>query len=428
MTRSDFNNNPGNLRPPPGVKYEGMIGVDDKGFAIFENKDYGRRALINDINKKISDGLNTPDKFINKYTPASEENPEDSRDNYKIFIATRLGLNDTGAEFPKNAAERLADAITQFEGTSLQPAEDTAESPTLQQKVQQLVDQSKDVAKEAVQTYPEEARIGFDVAGGVAGAKIGQGLESMRTDFERQARQEQIRQRAAARAAAVPTAPTPEGGTPGERWARKVVGEEFIKPGVQSSTEASRDFKRAIPSGKTASKLPTQFNMPHLPGEGQPMSIADRLIARQKAAELAAQQAAQQAAANPPPRPPSALSRGASSLAQGINIGARAFPGITGALSGVAAADLGQQAYQRASQGDIPGAAIAGMGSVGALASMLPFPLTKVGGPAIVAASPLTLLLYDKLKDRAVSQAQGFKALAEGAQLPTPSIYSPYER
>ena len=55
MTRSDFNNNPGNLRPPPGVKYYGMIGVDDKGFAIFENKDYGRQALINDINKKISD-------------------------------------------------------------------------------------------------------------------------------------------------------------------------------------------------------------------------------------------------------------------------------------------------------------------------------------------------------------------------------------
>lgn len=430
MTRSDFNNNPGNLRPPPGVKYEGMIGVDDKGFAIFENKDYGRRALINDINKKISDGLNTPDKFINKYTPASEENPENSRDNYKIAIATALGLNDTGAEFPKGAASKLADAITKFEGTSLQPAEETTESPqpTLQQKVQQLAEQSKDVVKEAVQTYPEEARIGFDIAGGVAGAKIGQGLESMRTDYERQARQEQIRQRAAARAAAVPTAPTPEGGTPGERWARKVVGEEFIKPGVQSSTEASRDFKRAIPSGKTASKLPTQFNMPHLPGEGQPMSIVDRLIARQKAAELAAQQAAQQAAANPPPRPPSALSRGASSLAQGINIGARAFPGITGALGGVAAADLGQQAYQRASQGDIPGAAIAGVGSAGALASMLPFPQTKVGGPAIAMVSPLTLLLYDKLKDRAVSQAQGFKSLAEGAQLPPPSIYSSFGR
>ena len=34
-TLAEYNNNPGNLRPPAGVKYDGQIGVDENGFAIF---------------------------------------------------------------------------------------------------------------------------------------------------------------------------------------------------------------------------------------------------------------------------------------------------------------------------------------------------------------------------------------------------------
>ena len=29
---ADYNNNPGNLRPPKGLTYEGQIGVDERGF------------------------------------------------------------------------------------------------------------------------------------------------------------------------------------------------------------------------------------------------------------------------------------------------------------------------------------------------------------------------------------------------------------
>lgn len=456
MTRSDFNNNPGNLRPPPGVKYEGMIGVDDKGFAIFENKDYGRRALINDINKKISDGLNTPDKFINKYTPASEENPEDSRDNYKIAIATALGLNDTGAEFPKNAAERLADAITQFEGTSLQPAEDTAESPqpTLQQKVQQLAEQSKDVAKQAVQTYPDEARIGFDVAGGIAGSMLGRGAESLATAYAEKARQIELENRRKARAA-IPQAGSPEQAamtkaTPPEQAAsRKIPGSSGPANWTRTMgkdipfviAEQAENMRADNPKGGQAlidkDTLAKQKligmgldpkNYPLGPHEEGQLAVPREIAQEREAARVAAEERQAARVAAEQAKKPGVLSQNLPRMKQGIYTGMRAFPGITGALSGVAAADLGQQAYQRASQGDIPGAAIAGLGSAGALATMLPFPQTKVGGPAIAAVSPLTLLLYDKLKDRAVSQAQGFKALAEGAQLPTPSIYSPYER
>lgn len=458
MTRSDFNNNPGNLRPPPGVKYEGMIGVDDKGFAIFENKDYGRRALINDINKKISDGLNTPDKFINKYTPASEENPENSRDNYKIAIATALGLNDTGAEFPKGAASKLADAITKFEGTSLQPEEGTTEPLTLQQKVQQLAEQSKDVAKQAVQTYPDEARIGFDVAGGIAGSMLGRGAESSATAYAQKARQLELENRRKARAA-IPQARLPEqaAATPPEQAAsRKIPGSSgpanwtrvMGKDVPFAIAEEAENMRADNPKGGQAlidkdtlakQKLKGMGldpkNYPLTPPEPGQLSLPREIVEEREAARAAAEQAkkiveereAARVAAEQAKKP-GVLSRNLPRMKQGIYTGMRAFPGITGALSGVAAADLGQQAYQRASQGDIPGAAIAGLGSAGALASMLPFPQTKVGGPAIAAISPLTLLLYDKLKDRAVSQAQGYKSLAEGAELQPPSIYSSFGR
>jgi len=112
---ADYNNNPGNLRPPKGVEYDGQIGVDENGFAVFENKDYGRKALVNDIKAKINRGLNTPDKFVNVYAPEGD-NDESARDNYKIHLADTLGLNGTGEEFPKDSIEKIADAITVREG------------------------------------------------------------------------------------------------------------------------------------------------------------------------------------------------------------------------------------------------------------------------------------------------------------------------
>ena len=48
-TLAEYNNNPGNIRPAKGVKYEGLIGVDDKGFGIFEKPEYGQKALIDSL-------------------------------------------------------------------------------------------------------------------------------------------------------------------------------------------------------------------------------------------------------------------------------------------------------------------------------------------------------------------------------------------
>lgn len=131
---SEYNFNPGNLRPPKGVTYDGQIGVDDNGFAVFENAKKGREALISDIKAKIKDQkLNTPEAFIDKYTPASGENNADTRDNYKLYLAQQMGLNGTNEPFPENAHEKLADAIAAFEGgTWNKPKEETSNASTTQ--------------------------------------------------------------------------------------------------------------------------------------------------------------------------------------------------------------------------------------------------------------------------------------------------------
>ena len=135
-TIAEYNNNPGNIRPPKGVTYKGQIGIDDKGFAIFENYDYGRGALIKDIQIKQKKGVNTPHSFIDIYTPASDENPEEARDNYKIGMTEHLGLKNTNDPFPEGSAEKIADFIEKFESgkqsPSLQPP--SSQPPSTQKK------------------------------------------------------------------------------------------------------------------------------------------------------------------------------------------------------------------------------------------------------------------------------------------------------
>jgi hypothetical protein len=188
-TLAEYNNNPGNLRPPQGVKYEGQIGVDENGFAVFENKDYGRRALINDIEIKLKRGLNSPDKFIERYAPRGNENPQEAQDNYKVWLAGSLGLESTNQPFPKDSAEKIADAIAQFEsGTWGKPpaapsgpsAEEVDNQPSDQQRRDRLVEEVKELPGKVAQEYPTATRAAFDVAGVSLGTQLGRGSEAAR--------------------------------------------------------------------------------------------------------------------------------------------------------------------------------------------------------------------------------------------------------
>ena len=174
-TLAEYNNNPGNIRPAKGVKYEGMIGVDDKGFAIFEKPEFGQKALVNDIKYKLEKrGIKTPNEFVDIYSPKGDENSEDARDNYKIYIAQKLGLKSTSDPFPEDAVEKLSQAITNFEGGKWQ------------EKTEEKKDEAKDEAVEpgAGETVPASSAAGADenkimsVVGGATGAKLAGSIET----------------------------------------------------------------------------------------------------------------------------------------------------------------------------------------------------------------------------------------------------------
>lgn len=102
--------------------------------------------------------------------------------------------------------------------------------------------------------------------------------------------------------------------------------------------------------------------------------------------------------AKPPTPEPSMMQRAGRPL-----MGA---PKTVGALGGLSMAESGMEAMQRMQQGDPIGAAIAGAGAAGGALAAIPTPMTRVGGMALSAASPLTLYLYDKLRQKSPAAAE----------------------
>lgn len=82
------------------------------------------------------------------------------------------------------------------------------------------------------------------------------------------------------------------------------------------------------------------------------------------------------------------------------------YPIVSNAVAGAGAGFQGQNAYERFNKGDMPGAAIAGIGAAGSLASMIPHPLTKAVGTGISMASPAALMVLDKMRQQTARQPQ----------------------
>lgn len=102
--------------------------------------------------------------------------------------------------------------------------------------------------------------------------------------------------------------------------------------------------------------------------------------------------------AKPPVIEPSMMQR-AGQMAMGS-------PKTVGALGGLSMAESGMEAMKRMQGGDPIGAAIAGAGAAGGALAAIPTPMTRVGGMALSAASPLTLYLYDKLRQTSPAAAE----------------------
>lgn len=74
MTRGYRNNNPGNIRLNPLIKWEGEIKGTDSSFVTFKNMTYGIRALMKLISNYKKRGYNTIELILNRYAPANENN------------------------------------------------------------------------------------------------------------------------------------------------------------------------------------------------------------------------------------------------------------------------------------------------------------------------------------------------------------------
>jgi hypothetical protein len=106
--------NVGNLRPV-GFKYEGQIGTSPGGFAMFDSRESGIKALNHDISVKLERGLNTPEKFLNVYAPKGDKNDTEA---YIRNVSKALNIKPN-QEIPNTPEAKmiLAQAITRQEGS-----------------------------------------------------------------------------------------------------------------------------------------------------------------------------------------------------------------------------------------------------------------------------------------------------------------------
>ena len=227
---------------------------------------------------------------------------------------------------------------------------------------------------------PQDPAIGRAMsaaAGAPAGALLGGGSEAAKRSMQQ--RRFDVFQEAQRAARDQNLARVAQGMTPGEKWGSKVTG--YVKPGVETVSEAATDYRRAMPQGKISSRMAKLYGIP-APGESPQLS--QRLIDRAKNAPVMGEPR-QGLPVERVERPGGRV----SGLLKGSTLGA-----LGGAGAGYSAYD----AYDRYMQGDIPGAALSAIGALGGAAGLVPHPLTRGVGLATTAAVPALTELYDRYK------------------------------
>lgn len=386
-------NNPGNLRPPKGVTYDGQIGIGDRGFAIFETPEAGKTALINDIQHKVGNGLNTPDSFIDKYSP-SGDNTDESRDNYKIYLMKQLGLKSSDEPFPKDSHEKIADAIAHFE--SGLPNAETPPTTVGEETTTSSPDTVKS-SNETVQSTPSQKI--SPIVGGAIGASVGATAGSVASvakakyDLAKKGLEMAgvINKNPVPITITLPTTSTAEpnitepiqgeeltGETPGGKWGEKTgygVGEGTVE-------DVSTAYKRRAGQGKITSRLSKKYGVRK---QGESRDLFQRMIDRKNAKEAAdlvaetqrAEEAATAAKLAEEAKSASPLYEYAKKLAS--------YP-VRGLIGGLSLGAGGVDAYNKFREGHLDEAISSGLGGVaGAFTSPLAIPI--VGASQLYNAS-----------------------------------------
>lgn len=247
-------------------------------------------------------------------------------------------------------------------------SEAVAEARRLAQQIDQMqINQPDDPAIGRAMSAAAGAPAGALLSG--IGADVKRGMQQRRFDAFQEA-QRAARDQNLARVAQ---------GTPGEKWASKVTG--YVKPGVETVSEAATDYRRAMPQGKISGRMAKLYG---IPGPDEPAQLSQRLIDRAKSAPVMGE-----------PRQGLPVERAArpSGRMAGMLKGT-----AMGALGGAGAGYSAYDAYDRYMQGDYPGAALSAIGALGGAASLIPTPVTRGVGLATTAAVPALTELYDRYR------------------------------
>ena len=114
-SRGYRNHNLGNITYDRRFRWEGAVGVDERGFIIFANDHYGIRAMTRNIsNQQVRNGRNNIQELLGGYAPPGEDNPTQE---YINFVAGQMGVNATERidMSDPETLERLMGAMIRFE-------------------------------------------------------------------------------------------------------------------------------------------------------------------------------------------------------------------------------------------------------------------------------------------------------------------------
>ena len=114
LSIADRNQNPGNMRLT-NDPYFGTTGKAS-GYATFASPEFGLRGIALTSDKYAEEGIKTLKDFVEKYSPASDNNPNNKQ--YAKVLADSLGVDvDDEIDFSDDNVKRnLIPAITRFEG------------------------------------------------------------------------------------------------------------------------------------------------------------------------------------------------------------------------------------------------------------------------------------------------------------------------
>lgn len=88
-TRGLRNDNPGNIRAVSGVTWVGQVGIDDKGFVVFDSWQNGVRAMAITLrNYQRHHGLSTVAEIISRWAPGVENDTA----SYIGDVSNRMGV------------------------------------------------------------------------------------------------------------------------------------------------------------------------------------------------------------------------------------------------------------------------------------------------------------------------------------------------